>query len=57
MKYTANIQPVIPCSISQLLKIAGQPVSFQLGFKYYAQRPAGGPDWDLRFAITPLFPK
>ena len=27
------------------------------GYRYYAERPAGGPDWGLRFAITFLFPK
>ena len=43
--------------IAQLLKIAGRPVQFQLGYRYYAQRPLGGPDWGLRFAVTFLFPK
>jgi len=44
-------------SVSQLVKIAGKPVQFALGLKYYAQRPAGGPDWGLRFTVTFLFPK
>jgi hypothetical protein len=43
--------------IQQLLKIGKQPVAFQLGYRYYAQRPLGGPDWGLRFTITFLFPK
>jgi hypothetical protein len=44
-------------SISQLVKLGGKPVQFQLGFKYYAEKPAGGPDWGLRFTVTFLFPK
>jgi hypothetical protein len=44
-------------SISQLLKIGGRPVQFQIGYRYYAERPNGGPDWGLRFAVTFLFPK
>jgi hypothetical protein len=44
-------------SIQQLLKIGKQPVAFQLGYRYYADGPTGGPDWGLRFAITLLFPK
>jgi hypothetical protein len=44
-------------SVTQLLKIAGQPVSFQVGGRYYAEAPTGGPDWGLRFVVTLLFPK
>jgi hypothetical protein len=43
--------------IAQLLKIGGKPVQFQIGYRYYAERPAGGPDWGLRFTVTFLFPK
>jgi hypothetical protein len=43
--------------VSQLVKIGGKPVQFQLGVKYYAEGPKGGPDWGLRFAVTLLFPK
>jgi len=43
--------------VQQLVKIGKMPVAFQLGYRYYAERPAGGPDWGLRFAITFLFPK
>jgi len=43
--------------ISQLLKVGNQPLSLQLGYRYYAERPNGGPDWGLRFAVTFLFPK
>jgi hypothetical protein len=44
-------------SVSQLLKLCQQPVSFALGVKYYAEKPSGGPDWGIRFSITFLFPK
>ena len=43
--------------VQQLVKIAGHPVAFQVGYRYYAEKPSGGPDWGLRFAITFLFPK
>jgi len=43
--------------VQQLVKIGKQPIALQLGYRYYAQRPADGPDWGLRFTITFLFPK
>lgn len=47
----------INLSVSQLLKIGGLPLSLQAGGRVYAERPDGGPDWGLRFAVTFLFPK
>jgi hypothetical protein len=47
----------INVSISQLLKIGKQPISFSFGPRVYVERPDGGPDWGLRFAVTLLFPK
>jgi hypothetical protein len=44
-------------TIQQLVKIGGHPIAFQLGYRYYVEKPDGGPDWGLRFAITLLFPK
>jgi len=44
-------------SVSQLVKIGGQPISFALGYRKYVDRPEGGPDWGLRFTVTFLFPK
>ena len=41
----------------QLLKIGTLPIAFQLGVRYYAEKPEGGPDWGLRFVTTLLFPK
>jgi hypothetical protein len=43
--------------LTQLLKVGKQPISLQLGYRYYAQGQDGGPDWGLRFALTFLFPK
>ena len=43
--------------VQQLLKIGKQPIAFQVGYRYYVEKPDGGPDWGLRFAITFLFPK
>jgi hypothetical protein len=47
----------INLSVTQLVKLWGQPLSLQLGVRSYAERPQGGPDWGLRFAVTLLFPK
>jgi hypothetical protein len=44
-------------TIQQLVKIGKQPIAFQLGYRYYVEKPDGGPDWGLRFTITFLFPK
>jgi len=43
--------------VSQLLKIGGMPIQFVVGGRVYAERPDGGPDLGLRFAVTFLFPK
>jgi len=43
--------------VQQLVKIGGHPVAFQVGYRYYAERPSGGPDWGLRFTVTLLYPK
>ncbi len=43
--------------VTQMLKAGKQPISLQLGYRYYADGPSGGPDWGLRFALTLLFPK
>jgi len=42
--------------ISQILKIGKQPISLQIGGKYYADSPRYGPDWGVRFALTLLYP-
>ncbi|MFZ0827820.1 MAG: transporter [Verrucomicrobiia bacterium] len=52
-------QATVPLNfaIQQLVKIGGHPVAFQIGYRYYVEKPSGGPDWGLRFTITFLFPK
>ena len=47
----------INVSVSQLVRIGKQPVSFGLGGRYYVVRPDFGPDWGVRFVTTLLFPK
>jgi hypothetical protein len=47
----------INVTVTQLLKVAKQPISLQLGWRYYAEAPDGGPDWGIRFALTFLFPR
>jgi hypothetical protein len=46
----------INLSVSQLIKVGKLPVSLALGMKDYAAAPTGGPDWGVRFVVTPLFP-
>jgi hypothetical protein len=42
---------------SQVFKIGDQAMSFQIGGKYYAETPEGGPEWGIRTTLTFLFPK
>ena len=42
--------------ISQILKIGKQPISLQVGGKYYADSPRYGPSWGVRFNLTMLYP-
>lgn len=43
--------------VSKLVTIGTQPVSFQVGYRHYVEKPDGGPDWGLRFVMTLLFPR
>ena len=43
-------------TVSQILKIGKQPISIQLGGRYYAEAPSGGPNWGLRLNFTLLYP-
>lgn len=47
----------INASVSQLVTIGEQRVSFQLGGRVYAEKPDGGPDWGARASVTFLFPE
>ncbi|MEJ5018795.1 transporter [Ochrobactrum vermis] len=45
-------------TVAKLVKFGEQPVSLQVGARYWAQSPENGPDgWGLRSSITFLFPK
>jgi hypothetical protein len=54
-----NEQWTVPINdfVQQLLRIGGQPLTLQVGYRYYADAPTNGPEWGLRFAVTLLFPK
>jgi hypothetical protein len=54
-----NSQWTVPVNfmVAQLVKIGKQPVQFLVGARYYAEKPAKGPEWGLRFQVTFLFPK
>jgi hypothetical protein len=47
----------INLAVSQILKLGKLPVSVQVGARYYAEAPDGGPDWGARFVFTILLPK
>jgi hypothetical protein len=55
----ANDQWTVPLNfmVQQLVKIGKQPVALVAGARYYADKPADGPEWGLRFAVIFLFPK
>jgi hypothetical protein len=43
--------------LQQLIKIGKMPIALQAGYRYYVEKPNGGPHWGLRFTTTFLFPK
>jgi len=43
--------------VSQLVVLGDQPVQFQIGGRWFADSPAGGPEWGVRFTVTLLFPR
>jgi hypothetical protein len=55
----SNEQWTVPINVfvNQVVKFGKQPVQFQVGPRYYAEAPDGGPEWGVRFAITFLFPR
>ncbi|MDW6021084.1 transporter [Mesorhizobium sp. BAC0120] len=46
----------INLSVQQVFKLGDQAMSFQVGGKYYAEAPEGGPQWGIRTTLTLLFP-
>ena len=47
----------INLEFSQVMKLGSQLVQLEIGGRYYAEKPEGGPDWGLRANFTLLFPK
>jgi len=54
-----NDQWTVPLNVmaQRVTKIGRQPVAFVAGGRYYVEKPDGGPDWGLRFAVILLVPK
>jgi hypothetical protein len=54
-----NSQWTVPLNLSlgQMLKIGKLPISLELGYRYYAEKPDNGPEWGLRFFVKFLFPQ
>lgn len=57
--WTSNQWSVpINLTVTQLLKINGQPITIQAGPRFWAQSPENGAqDWGFRVAVTLLFPR
>jgi hypothetical protein len=47
----------INLAVTKVFKLGEQPMSIQLGGKYYAEAPEGSPEWGIRTTLTFLFPK
>ena len=43
--------------VSQVFNIGKQAMSIQVGGKYYAEKPEGGPDWGIRTTLTFIIPE
>jgi len=54
-----NRQWTVPINvlIGQMVKIGNLPISLELGYRYYAEKPDSGPNWGLRFFVKLLVPK
>jgi hypothetical protein len=52
-------QWTVPVNIllSQVVRIGNQPVSLQVGYRWYAESAENAPDWGIRFAVTFMFPR
>lgn len=47
----------INLGVAQVFTVGSQAMSFQIGGRYYADAPTGGPEWGLRTTLTLLFPQ
>jgi hypothetical protein len=46
----------ITLTAQQVFKLGKQPMQFQIGGTYYADKPQDGPDWGIRTSLVFLFP-
>jgi hypothetical protein len=53
-----NSQWTVPINLAvqQVFKVGKQPMALEIGGRYYAAAPSGGPDWGIRANLTFLFP-
>jgi hypothetical protein len=42
--------------VSKVVALGKRPISIQVGPRFYAQQPEGGPKWGFRAALTLIFP-
>ena len=47
----------INVSVRKMFKIGHTPAQLEFGVRYYADKPANGPEWGLRLGFTLLFPE
>jgi hypothetical protein len=47
----------INLDFSQVFKVGGQALQFQVGPRYFASTTPGGPRWGARFNLVFLFPE
>jgi hypothetical protein len=47
----------INLGVSKVFKIGDQAMSFQIGGRFHAEKPEGGPEMGIRTILTFLFPK
>lgn len=44
-------------TVSHIVTVGQQPISLQVGARYYVESPSRGPQWGTRFGLVFLFPK
>ncbi len=47
----------INLQFNQVFSLGGQTMQAQIGARYFAESPDGGPDWGIRAGLTFLFPR
>jgi len=44
-------------SVGKIVKFGKLPVQIQIAGQYFAERPRGGPEWNIQLQITPVIPR